>query len=1015
MKTTTFVYCRMVLLALASVALLTPAVHAQTISTSLDDLILGFYATGAPGQTLNLEVYLGNMSNFYNATGSIPLPALAVQDLVDTYGASWSTRTDLFWGAVSTTGRSTGTADGHAPVGTLWATAPVGAVAFNRGSAFAQKAASANIEEMFVAGAGGSLFGATSTSNSADAAVINAALSGSWTFQDLKTSGTSFGYFNPTVDNTANIPSGGQVVSDLYELQPTNASGVAGTLLGGLILTQSGLSFQAGGGIAPPAAGFSASPTNGPAPLLVTFTDASTGTITNRSWTFGDGGTSSAASPSYTYTNAGVYSVSLQVIGPGGSSTSNFVNLITVTNTNAPPTTPTLTIVSPTDFQTFASASLLVTGTATDASGILSVTVNGTAATLSGTNWSEQETLVLGTNVLTVIATDNSANTSTQVVHAVLAPAAAPVADFNASPANGVAPLLVTFTDASTGSITGRQWTFGDGGTSSATSPSHSYASAGVYSVSLQVIGTGGSNTLNLVNLITVTTNASPAPPVLAILSPTDFQTFTNASLVVTGTVSGASGILSVTVNGTVAALSGTNWSDQVTLTLGTNVLAVIATDNSANTATQVVHAVLVPVPPPVAGFTASPTNGVVPLLVAFTDASTGTITNRQWTFGDSGTSSATSSSHSYTNAGVYSVSLQVSGPGGSSTSNRFNLITVTTTNASPAPPVLTILSPTDFQTFTNASLVVTGTASDISGILSVTVNGSVTTLSGTNWSEQVTLALGTNALNVIATDNSANTATQLVHAVLAPPPTNQAPVIVSAPAVTNALLSIQSVYVVEAGETNVFNVGAIDHSGLSLSYQWQFGDGVTNNESPFSTAQHAYAINNCGPVTASVTVSAGGASITSNLTVAVACQLAVSKVQAKLNFAKENTDGYSLTAVAQLSPDFLTAGQTLALDIGGAQETFTLDSKGRGVNEQGTCRLAFSKATKKRAAVWTVTIKLSHGAFGSAWAAYGLTDSTTNNASVNLPVVLTVGDEAFADDTMLLYTAKSGKSGTAK
>jgi hypothetical protein len=61
------------------------------------------------------------------------------------------------------------------------------------------------------------------------------------------------------------------------------------------------------------------------------------------------------------------------------------------------------------------------------------------------------------------------------------------------------------------------------------------------------------------------------------------------------------------------------------------------------------------------------------------------------------------------------------------------------------------------------------------------------------------------------------------------------------------------------------------------------------------------------------------------------------------------------------------------------------------------------------------VTIKLSHGAFGSAWAAYGLTDSTTNNASVNLPVVLTVGDEAFADDTMLLYTAKSGKSGTAK
>jgi len=238
---------KMALLTLASVALLTTGVRAQTVTTSLDDLILGFYATGTPGQTLNLEVDLGDMSNFYNATGSFPLPALAVQDLVNTYGADWNTRTDLFWGAVSTTGRAAGTADGHAPVGTLWATAPDGSPAFNRGSVFAQKAASPNIEAMIVAGADGSLYGASSTANSADAAVIDASLPGSWTAQDSKTLGTSFGYFNPTVDNTANIPAGGQVVSDLYELQPTNASGVAGTLLGELVLTQGGLSFQAAG------------------------------------------------------------------------------------------------------------------------------------------------------------------------------------------------------------------------------------------------------------------------------------------------------------------------------------------------------------------------------------------------------------------------------------------------------------------------------------------------------------------------------------------------------------------------------------------------------------------------------------------------------------------------------------------------------------------------------------------------------------------------------------------------
>jgi len=245
MKRMTLSHRKMILLALAGIALLTPAVRAQTNTPSLGDLILGFRATGAPGQTLNLEVDLGNMSNFYNSTGFFPLPALAVQDLVNTYGANWSTRTDLFWGAVSTTGRSDGTADGHAPVGTLWATAPDGAPAWNRGSVFAQKTASGTMEAMFGAGAAGTLYGTPTTTNSASAAVINASLAGSWSAQDLKTGGTSFGYFTPTVDSTANVPIGGEVVLDLYELQPTNTSGIAGTLLGYLILTQSGLSFQA--------------------------------------------------------------------------------------------------------------------------------------------------------------------------------------------------------------------------------------------------------------------------------------------------------------------------------------------------------------------------------------------------------------------------------------------------------------------------------------------------------------------------------------------------------------------------------------------------------------------------------------------------------------------------------------------------------------------------------------------------------------------------------------------------
>ena len=245
MKQTKRGHRKMVLLAVASMAVLMPSVRgvAQTLTPNYGDLILGFRATGAPGETLNLEVDLGNMSNFYGAAvgSTIPLPALSMQDLSDVYGANWYTRTDLVWGAVATTGRASGTSDGHATVDTLWATTADGLPAWNRGSSFAQATASANIEPMFVGGSAGTLLGANSTTNSSKAAVINATGPGSWTYQDSKTAGESFGYFNPSVDGSANV-AGGQAVLALYELQPGTG---AGTKLGNLVLSQADLSFQA--------------------------------------------------------------------------------------------------------------------------------------------------------------------------------------------------------------------------------------------------------------------------------------------------------------------------------------------------------------------------------------------------------------------------------------------------------------------------------------------------------------------------------------------------------------------------------------------------------------------------------------------------------------------------------------------------------------------------------------------------------------------------------------------------
>jgi PKD repeat protein len=66
---------------------------------------------------------------------------------------------------------------------------------------------------------------------------------------------------------------------------------------------------------------------------------------------------------------------------------------------------------------------------------------------------------------------------------------------FSFNPSSPLVGQAVQFTDVSTGSPTGWSWSFGDGGTSTARNPSHTYVAAGSYGVSLTVSSASGSDT----------------------------------------------------------------------------------------------------------------------------------------------------------------------------------------------------------------------------------------------------------------------------------------------------------------------------------------------------------------------------------------------------------------------------------------------------------------------------------------------------------------------------------------
>ncbi|SCL74184.1 Protease 1 precursor [Methanoculleus chikugoensis] len=109
-----------------------------------------------------------------------------------------------------------------------------------------------------------------------------------------------------------------------------------------------------------------------------------------------------------------------------------------------------------------------------------------------------------GTYTVTLTA-NNARGNDTETKPGYITVATPIIADFTADVATGTAPLTVRFTDLSSGDgLTSWFWNFGDGGTSTAQNPVHTYNNIGTYTVSLTVENALSNETVTKSNYITV-------------------------------------------------------------------------------------------------------------------------------------------------------------------------------------------------------------------------------------------------------------------------------------------------------------------------------------------------------------------------------------------------------------------------------------------------------------------------------------------------------------------------------
>lgn len=256
-----------------------------------------------------------------------------------------------------------------------------------------------------------------------------------------------------------------------------------------------------------------------------------------------------------------------------------------------------------------------------------------------------------------------------------------PTAAFTSTSTNLVASFDASTSTDSDGTIASYAWNFGDSSAAgTGVTPTHTFAAAGTYQVSLTVTDNQGAAT-TVTNAVTVV-RVNQAPT----------ASFTSS---VSGSTASFDGTASADSDGTVASYAW-NYGDGTTGTgvtsshtyAATGTYSVVLTVTDSDGATGTVTNSVVITPPnvaPVSRFTST-----VQYLAASFDGTTstdsdGTVATYAWDYGDGTTGNGSTSTHTYATVGTFTVTLTVTDNSGATNASTAQVTTTATPQAADA------------------------------------------------------------------------------------------------------------------------------------------------------------------------------------------------------------------------------------------------------------------------------------------------------------------------------------------